>query len=119
VSAKVLHEKTIDGGRTYSDVGECDILNARVDVEVLTQTSDGHTVAANSDRVLHHDPLVSRFDGDAVIATLVDEVGQCYVVPVHVVEALLCISKKIQTSLHQYSGPNCCHMMRSQLSRCW
>lgn len=59
-----------------------DVLHAGV-FEILAQAADGHAVSSVAGGVLHKDVVGAGFDGDAVVASLVDEVGQADVLGVH------------------------------------
>lgn len=64
------------------DLVDDDVGHARV-LEVLAQTADGNPIAPVTGDVAYVDVVGSWLDGDAVIAALVNKVGQLDVIHVH------------------------------------
>jgi hypothetical protein len=83
------------------DVGDPDVLHRRV-FKILAQTAYGHTVSAVTCCILDVNVERARFDGHAIISTLIDEVGEPDVVRVHGV-CIVLVSNSRHISDMQYT----------------
>ena len=77
-------EERATRGDAYVNIVHVDILSATI-FKVLSKAADGHAVSSMARGVLYIDVVGSRLNSNAVVSSLVVEVGQVYVVHVHCV----------------------------------
>ena len=99
------------------DVADLDILHTTI-LEILSEASNCHSVAAMASGISDVDIVRPGFDGDAIVAALINEIFQPSIVSANISKSRGATGRRRTHRNHPYSAPSSRHMVPSRPSHC-